>query len=277
VGDRGLVVSRLRVTLLVLGWSASAAAQCTAYLAPPDLPFFLDKDGKKTLTMQPRRAPVLVIPAMTLGSKLGFKLHEGPVFDELGACRPEDAKFEERTHLMKFWFAWGPTGNYAGVWLHPSDLIALPWGPLDTGFGPQNVHLARKAAVLALDKMANASFKPPEIEAQRVFPAAFDTTWAALVETLSDQKWQSESIDKSSGLVTTKPAIDRRTEVMACATAFDSDHRVWLNVFVKAVDGGTRVKVNATFHALRDEETISCYSNGRLERELFEGISKNLQ
>jgi hypothetical protein len=57
--------------------------------------------------------------------------------------------------------------------------------------------------------------------------------WAAIVETHSDQRWQIESIDKSSGLITTKPAIDSAGESMVCATKLDEAHETSLIVFVK--------------------------------------------
>ena len=52
--------------------------------------------------------------------------------------------------------------------------------------------------------------------------------------------------------------------------------RAGLNIFVKKVDAGTRVKVNATFRAMKNDQAITCYSNGALEKALFGAIEKNL-
>jgi hypothetical protein len=93
---------------------------------------------------------------------------------------------------------------------------------------------------------------------------------------MSDQRWQVESVDKGSGLITTKPANDRSGSTMACATKYDEGNIVFLNVFVKAITDGVRVKINATFHATREQKAITCYSNGRLEKEFFDGIGKSL-
>ncbi len=92
---------------------------------------------------------------------------------------------------------------------------------------------------------------------------------------MSAQKWQVEKIDKASGLVTTKPANDKSGST-TCATNYDERSTVYLNVFAKAVARGVRVTVNATFHATRENKAISCYSNGRLEKEFFDGIAKSL-
>ena len=56
----------------------------------------------------------------------------------------------------------------------------------------------------------------------------------------------------------------------------DEAHKTTLKVFVKKVDAGTRVKVNVTFQALREDQAIACYSNGTLEKALFEAMARNL-
>jgi hypothetical protein len=63
---------------------------------------------------------------------------------------------------------------------------------------------------------------------------------------------------------------------MVCATKFDEAHRTSLNLFVKKTESGTRVKVNATYRAVREDQAITCYSSGAIEKLLFDGIKKNL-
>ncbi len=64
---------------------------------------------------------------------------------------------------------------------------------------------------------------------------------------------------------------------MACATKLAEPLKTWLIVFVKKAEAGPRVKVNATFNALREDQAITCYSNGTLEKALFDAIEKNLK
>jgi hypothetical protein len=159
----------------------------------------------------------------------------------------------------------------------PSELLTFKYdSPGSDQDGPENVAAIRKAADLALDEIRFKAFKRPEIESQRVFRASFGATWSALIETMSAQKWQVERIDKGSGLVTTKPASDKSGSMMACATKYDERNTVFLNVFAKAVARGVRVTINTTFQATREKKSISCYSNGSLEKEFFDGIAKSL-
>jgi hypothetical protein len=259
--------------------ASPAAGQCVAFLAPPEVPVYMD-DAGRTRSGGIRKDLVILMPALKMSFNQGVqvKIKEDISVSEVATCYPEDFKTNPKTGLTKFWMQVGG-GTFVGIWTKAADLIKFTYeapGSYQNQSGEANMLTVRHGADLALDKIKSASFKPPQVENQHTFPASFDKVWAALVETFSDQKWQVESIDKSSGLITTKPAVDSSGGSMVCATKFDEAHKTWLNVFVKVTDTGTRVKVNATFRAMREDQAITCYSSGAIETSLFEGISKNL-
>jgi hypothetical protein len=276
---------RNSLLLALLFLHLSARSDCIAFLIPPTVRVTVDESGLDVWRKE-RTEHVVAYPAGKLLS------HSDPLteieFDTFSptfaACTARDFNISKKTGLMRLWTK--KNQGFQAVWAKREGLVdvsvSYPPSSGSSGAGPRireataNRAAAEHAAALVLDRVMSGSFKPPEIENQRSFAVDFDKTWAALVETLSDQKWQVESIDKGSGLITTKAAIDQRGATMACATKLDEAHKTWLNVFVKKVDTGTRVKVNATFHAIREDQVITCYSNGTLERALFDAIQKIL-
>ena len=104
-----------------------------------------------------------------------------------------------------------------------------------------------------------------------VFEHSFDDTWAAVIEVLAENQIPFELVDKDSGLLTTEPFADPRPDTMVCATALDEANRVVFNIHVKGKAGKTRVRINATFKAIRDDAPINCHSTGTLEAWIFEG------
>ena len=202
---------------------------------------------------------------------------KGPRLNWLGGCRLEDAEHDQKTKRVLLVLLDGRTEDFEEAWAMASDLVAFKYDqPGNDQDGPDNLATILKAADVARGDVGIKDFKAPKIENQRVFKSSFGATWSALVETVSAQSWQVEKIDKESGLVTTKPSNDRSDAAMACATKHDDRSSVSLSVFAKAVGNGVRVTVNPTFHATRAHKDISCYSNGTLEKELFDGIAKSL-
>jgi hypothetical protein len=271
------------VAALFLFASAIASAQCVAFLVPPDVPVYAAEEGAR-IYAGVRTDYTLVFPDWKLAWSAVplVAISDGRPIPKRAACFPADFKKSKDSSRIHAQMRQERSGEFFDVWIVDKESIPIVYdSPPVTGdvrlqSAVRNLTAIQHAADLKLDQIRNADFKPPEIKNQEVLAADFDKTWSALVETLSDQKWQIESIDKGSGLITTKPAIDKGGSTMACATRFDQEHKTWLNVFAKKVEGGTRVKVNATFHALREDQAINCYSNGTIEREIFKGIQENI-
>ncbi len=268
---------------LFLCTQSAAVAQCTAFLIPPKALVFDDDGGKSPWTLVERKETIQAVPAQRATfspSGPQVKIDEGAphafIAPTWAACSNSDFKTNKRTGLTRLWVINEHGKGFREVWAKIDDLIAFQYdAPLfSSSSAAETMGKIIHAAGLKRDALANADFKPPEVEAQRVFSGDFDRVWSALIETLSDAKWQVESIDKSSGLITTKPAVGGRRDVV-CGTAYDKDHKTWLNIFVKKSDTGTRVKINATFHAIKEDEVITCYSNGTTEAEIFKGIEDN--
>ncbi len=265
---------------LVFFLSSAVRAQCVAFLIPPKVRVTND-EAATDMWREGRQDYTLVYAAGSVwSSNANMALLRHSVLDvKWAACSPKNFIVSKKTGLVKFWTKDGD--GFKAVWAKKEDLIEFSFSPDETKTesvrAERNLAAAAQAAELELDRVKGASFKPPGIENQRVFAADFDKTWGATLEALSDEKWQIESIDKASGLVTTKPAIDSGGASMACATKLAEPLKTWLIVFVKKAEAGTRVKVNATFNALREDQAITCYSNGTLEKALFDAIEKNLK
>lgn len=258
------------VSVLIAG---PAAARCTAFLVPPTARITVDEYGND-VWRKDRADEVVGFPAKKFTAGNPILIKSG--FDQtLASCDPAGFVFDKKTALMKLWIR-KDKNDFEAVWAKKEQLIDFSYEYHNSPSSFENVAAIEHAALLFKDRQQNANFKAPEIENQRTFPEDFDKVWSALVETLSDQQWPLETIDKASGLVTTKTMTDSRGETMVCATKFDEAHRTSLNLFVKKTESGTRVKVNATFRAMREDQAITCYSSGAIEKSLFDGIKKNL-
>ncbi len=267
---------------LLFAAAGLASAQCVVFLVPPDVPVYSD-ETKTNLYPVVRKGYTLAFPSCKPVWKpvALVKIAERAPIPVRAACLPEDFKKSKDSSRIRAWIRNEGGAEPFEMWIPEKDLIPVKYefpreGLVHEQSAAENLLVIQHAADLKLDSLRNADFKPPEIRNQEVFTADFRRTWSALIETFSDQKWQIESIDRDSGLITTKPASDKGGSTMACPTQFDQGNTVWLNVFVKETPGGTRVKVNATFHAMREGRAITCYSNGAIEREIFKGIQENI-
>ena len=257
-----------------------ARSECIAFLVPPTVRVTSDENG--LLVWRAERTEY--VTAFAAGKLLSHsdplaEIEFGNFSPTLAACTARDSTISKKTGLLRLWTK--KDKSFEAVWAKPEGLIEFSFLPdqVETKRPAQavaNLAAAEQAAALALDRVKSTIFKPPEVENQHVFAADFDRTWAAVVETLSDQKWQIENMDKGSGFISTKPAVDESGSMMTCAAKVDEAHKTSLSVFLKKVEAGTRVKVNATFDAVRKDGAIICFSNGMLEKALFEGIEKNL-
>ncbi len=273
-------MKRLFFSTALALFTISTLAQCTGFLILKDQKIYSDEDGKEEIQKN-RKDFMIGIPNRNSSWYMGaiVKIDDSFVQTKVGVCFLDKAKVNGKSGLMQLWIS-DKVGVGSG-WLNPKESTPLKYDVgvgvlIDFKFqsGGANMAALIKVALLEMDRLNSANFKAPEIENQTEFTASFDDTWSAMIETLSDGKWQIESIDKNSGLITTRAAVDHGGSTMVCSTAFDRDHKTWLNIFVKKTEKGTRVKVNATFHAIREDEVITCYSNGTIEKEIFEGIKK---
>jgi len=268
------LLSVLAAAVLSTAWPAPA--QCIGYLIPKGAKLW--KEGEGDDQRPGERAEFLpAVHRRGFNPGAGVKLRKGFTLSWQGGCRVEDAEQNKKTKRVLLVLLDARTEDFEEAWAVPSDLLTFKYDqPGHDQDGPENVAAIRKAADLAISEIRFKDLKQPEIENQRVFKASVDATWTALIETMSTQKWQVEKIDKGSGVVTTKPADDKSGSTMTCATNTDERTTVFLDVFAKAVAGGMRVTINATFRAARDRKSILCHSNGTLEREFLDGISKSL-
>jgi hypothetical protein len=257
-----------------------AQSECIAFLIPPTVRVTSDEKG--LVVWRPERTEY--VTAFAAGKLLS---HSDPIVEiEFGnfsptyaACTARDFRISKKTGLLRLWTK--KDKSFEAVWAKQDGLIVFGFPPDEIeekrpAQAAANLAAAERAAALARDRVKSTAFEPPGIENQRVFAADLDTTWAALVETLSDQRWQIEIIDKGSGLITTKPAVEEGDSMMVCAAKLDEAHKTSLNVFVQKAEAGTRVKVNSTFQAVREDKAITCFSNGTLEKALFDGMQKIL-
>jgi hypothetical protein len=268
------LLSVLAAAVLSTAWPAPA--QCIGYLIPKGAKLW--KEGEGDDQRPGERAEYLpAVHRRGFNPGAGVKLRKGFTLSWQGGCRVEDAEQNKKTKRVLLVLLDARTEDFEEAWAVPTELLTFKYdSPASDQDGPENVAAIRKAADLALDEIRVKTFKRPAIESQRDFRASFGATWSALIETMSAQKWQVERIDKGSGLVTTKPSSDKSGSMMACATKYDERNTVFLNVFAKAVARGVRVTINTTFQATREKKSISCYSNGSLEKEFFDGIAKSL-
>ncbi len=135
----------------------------------------------------------------------------------------------------------------------------------------------------------NQTTLPQKIEDTKFYDASFDETWAALIETLSDMTLPIESIEKESGLITTRfvnfaDGINADNSIKQVATRPSVFLGTWnsgrytLNIFV-ADKGelGTRIKVSAHIEAYENNVTNKwyvCKSLGVLEKRIFKAIKE---
>ncbi|MCB1045393.1 MAG: hypothetical protein KDC35_20795 [Acidobacteria bacterium] len=130
----------------------------------------------------------------------------------------------------------------------------------------------KRLALLILDELAFANFKPPEITNEFVLEAEETDVWLAVVEVLADAQIPIKMIDSNAKLIITETIRDPKDQTMACATVLNERGKVSFKIVVRAGDGGTRLKINSRFDAERDGQPIECSSNGTLERWICDEV-----
>jgi len=128
--------------------------------------------------------------------------------------------------------------------------------------------------------------RPETFQKDKVVNYPFDETWSAIVEALAEEEWPIESIEKESGLITTRFVnIGKGGNNYAdCGStifgkAERSDFRCKLNVFARPIqNNNTNVRINIHIEgwtgtwASSNGDWEICNSTGKYEERLFSRI-----
>jgi len=134
---------------------------------------------------------------------------------------------------------------------------------------------------------ATTQMVKPTIQDTDVIQAPFDKVWGAVVATLAEMALPIESIEKESGLVTTKfvtfasgilaeKEIDRIAQRPPVLLAIWSQGRYTVSIFVTSIDENTtKIKITTHIEAFENNLTKSwhvCYSKGVIERQILVSV-----
>jgi starvation-inducible outer membrane lipoprotein len=152
----------------------------------------------------------------------------------------------------------------------------------------------KKIAVFSLVLLASCATKPPvkpTIKDTQIMQAPFDRVWTATVSTLAEMALPIESMDKGSGLITTRSVmltggwaapkeIDRVAQKPSVFLGIWSAGKYTLRVFVRP-NGKDSAKVKITTHIEAYEDYMTgkwytCYSKGVIEKEIFDSIASKI-
>jgi hypothetical protein len=145
--------------------------------------------------------------------------------------------------------------------------------------------------ILPLLACATTQAIRPQIYNSATFSAPFDEVWSALISTLAEQALPIESVEKESGLITTKfvtfasglladERIDYYTVKPSGLLNVWNQGRYTISAFVTP-SGEEAAVVRITTHIEAYESNVSkswhvCYSKGVLEREIFNSIRSQI-
>lgn len=129
---------------------------------------------------------------------------------------------------------------------------------------------------------ATSPVKPPVVKDTEIFQAPFNRVWKATVATIANMALPVESIEKESGLLTTRFIRFSLTELNRIAQTPRTFLGVWstgrytLSIFVSSTSKDT-TKVKITTHIEAFESNVTktwhvCYSKGILERQILNSI-----
>jgi len=102
----------------------------------------------------------------------------------------------------------------------------------------------------------------------------FDRAWNATIDTFEELRLPIDNLERSSGVVTTDwILLDSAEAYMDCPEAASRNAEGRFNVFLREVEEGTRVTVNASFRAEDDTgRRLSCPSDGDYEELILRRI-----
>jgi len=130
---------------------------------------------------------------------------------------------------------------------------------------------------------------PTEVENSRIFQADFDKVWSSLTATMMEQAFPIESVEKESGIITTRfvlfaDGIDADKQIKEIAERPKVFMGVWLqgrytlNIHAKSIGDATQVMITPYIEGYEDqtERWHVCYSKGVLEKKIFDLIKRKL-
>ena len=142
------------------------------------------------------------------------------------------------------------------------------------------------SALILLSGCVTAPVRPT-IKDTEIFQADFDRVWKSTIATIADMALPVESIEKESGLVTTKfvsfsfRELHRIAQTPSIGLGVWSTGRYTLSIFMVSIsETATKVKIKAHVEAFERNVTKSwhvCYSKGILESQIFDSIWADVQ
>ena len=147
----------------------------------------------------------------------------------------------------------------------------------------------RSAAVVACLFICAASASKPSqhaVQSAATINASYDATWSAVIDLFTEHNWTIQTIDKSSGFITTDwlNLGDDAAHFADCGNAplaTTAITAVRFNVRVKPSAGGTDVVVNDSFRQGRafgnNSAVVECTSTGALETRIHGEIDSRVQ
>jgi len=145
------------------------------------------------------------------------------------------------------------------------------------------------AAILA--SCSTTQMVRPNIQYAVVIQDSFDRVWGPVVATLAEMALPIESIEKESGLVSTKfvtfasgilaqKEIDRIFQRPSVFLGTWSQGRYTLSIFVTSSgENTTKIKITTHIEAFEDNVTKSwhiCYSKGVIEKQIFDSVRSKI-
>jgi len=128
---------------------------------------------------------------------------------------------------------------------------------------------------------------PRQIQNSFPIDRPFDKIWEAVIETFAELNLPIINMEKASGLITTDWIKQDDLEASDCGRigmlSLEMSRRMKFNVFVKKIADASEIKVNTMFEILVKTvgidpiEISSCYSTGKLEKEIYDLVKAKIQ
>lgn len=117
-----------------------------------------------------------------------------------------------------------------------------------------------------------------EYRRAETYPASFEATWRAILQTFAELDLPISTVEKESGVVATDWILvadaDDRMECRADAR----QPEMRFNVLVEEVSGGTRMTITSGARALDDDGALQrCVSSGELERSIQRRVARKVE
>lgn len=132
----------------------------------------------------------------------------------------------------------------------------------------------------------------PDIQNSSTIQASYDKVWGALMATLAEKAYPIESVEKESGLITTKfvnfasgyganKEIKRVSQRPSVFMGTWNQGRYTLSIFVNSKDNiATDIKITAHIEAYENNMTNSwhiCQTKGVVESDILQAVSSKLE